>query len=154
MNERAKLEQQLAADLRAITSESGQVGHHFARQHHMRSTDLHALLHLMVAETAGQPLSSKQLAQRLDMTPAAMTYLVERVVNAGHVRRDTDDADRRKVLLRLEGDAMTLGRDFFAPLGAHMRAAMADLPDDDLHAARAVMAAMTAAMKAFEGELH
>jgi DNA-binding MarR family transcriptional regulator len=119
----------------------------------MRSTDLHALLHLMVAETAGEPLGPKQLAQRLDLSGAAVTYLVDRVVSAGHVRREVDPCDRRRVVLRLEGDAMTLGREFFAPLGAQLHAAMSGLPDDDLCAARAVMVAMTAAMAAFESEL-
>jgi DNA-binding MarR family transcriptional regulator len=153
MAARAELEALISADLRAITSGSSGVGQRFARQHHLRSTDLHALLHLMVAETAGEPLSLGQLRERLDLSAAAVTYLVDRVVSAGHVRREADHDDRRKVLLRLEGDAMALGRDFFRPLGAHLYAAVADLPDEDLHAAHRVVAAMRVAMSAFEGEL-
>jgi hypothetical protein len=48
---------------------------------------------------------------------------------------------------------MALGRDFFRPLGAHLQAAVADLPDEDLHAAHRVVAAMTVAISGFEGEL-
>jgi len=48
---------------------------------------------------------------------------------------------------------MLRGRDFFRPLGAHLHAATAELPDDDLCAARTVMAAMLVAMSAFEDEL-
>jgi DNA-binding MarR family transcriptional regulator len=153
MPDRAKLIEQLAADLRAISVGSGQMGHHFARLHRLPRTDLHALLHMMVAETVGEPLHSRQLGERMGLSNAAVTYLVDRVVNTGHVRRETDDADRRKVVLRLENSAMNLGREFFAPLGAHMHAAMADLPDDDLRAAHEVAVAMNAAMSTFEKEL-
>ena len=48
---------------------------------------------------------------------------------------------------------MGLGRHFFAPLGAHLAAATAELSDDDLRAAHAVMAAMTEAMTVFESQL-
>jgi DNA-binding MarR family transcriptional regulator len=153
MASRAELEALLSADLRAITSGSSRVGQHFGRLHHVRSTDLHALLHIMVAETAGQLLTSGQLCERLDLSGAAVTYLIDRLVGAGHVRREADPADRRKVLLRLQGDAMALGQDFFRPLGAQLHAAVADLFDDDLCAAHAVMTAMMVAMSAFEDEL-
>ena len=153
MPDREELLAQLAADLRAITVGSGQMGHHFARQHRLPRTDLQALLHMMVAETVGEPLHARQLGQRMDLSNAAVTYLVERVVKAGHVRRETDSSDRRKVLLRLENSAMNLGREFFGPLGAHMHAAMAELSDDDLRAAHDVAVAMNAAMAAFEDEV-
>ena len=48
---------------------------------------------------------------------------------------------------------MELARAFFTPLGAHLRSALAELPDADLKAAHRVLTAMTAAMSAFESEL-
>jgi len=100
MATRAQLEALMWADLRAITAGSGRVGQHFAHLHHLRSTDLHALLHLMVAETAGEPLTAGRLCAHLDLSGAAITYLIDRMVNAGHVRREPHHTDRRKVLLR------------------------------------------------------
>jgi hypothetical protein len=78
---RAELEKLMAADLRAMTARSDRVGRYFARQHDLHSSDLQALLHIMVAETAGEPLNSTQLRERMDISNAAITYLVDRVMS-------------------------------------------------------------------------
>jgi DNA-binding MarR family transcriptional regulator len=143
----------MSADMRAVTAQSDRVGRYFARLHHVSGSDFHALLHVMVAETAGTALTMAQLRQRMDVSPAAITYLVDRMIDAGHVRRESDPADRRKALLRYEASGMELVREFFTPLGVHLRAALADLPDKDLVAAHRVLTAMIAAMSTFESEL-
>lgn len=43
----------IAADVRAMNAESDQIGRHFAGQHEVGANDFRALLHIMVAETAG-----------------------------------------------------------------------------------------------------
>jgi hypothetical protein len=48
---------------------------------------------------------------------------------------------------------MELAQKFFAPLGIHLRNALAELPDKDLIAAHRVFNAMIDAMSTFEGEL-
>jgi DNA-binding MarR family transcriptional regulator len=143
----------MSADMRAVTAQSDRIGRHFARQNDVSGNDFHALLHVMVAETAGKPLTMAELRHRMDVSPAAITYLVDRMIEAGHVRREADPGDRRKALLRYEQSGMELAHGFFSPLGAHVHAALADLPDEDLLAAHRVSAAMIAAMSAFEGEL-
>jgi DNA-binding MarR family transcriptional regulator len=150
---RAELEKLMSADMRAITAQSDRIGRHFARRHHVSSSDFHALLHIMVAETGGTPLTLAQLRERMGVSPAAITYLVDRMIEAGHIRREPDPADRRKWLLRYEEQGMALARDFFTPLGLHLRAALADLVDKDLIAAHRVFTAMIAAMSKFEQEL-
>ena len=150
---RAELEWQLSADIRAITARSDRVGRHFARVNEVSSGDFHALLHIMVSETAGAPLTMAQLRQRMDVSPAAITYLVDRMIDAGHIRREPDPDDRRKWLLRYQESGMSLAHAFFKPLGAHLSAAMADLSDKDLVAAHRVFAAMIDAMTTFEDEL-
>jgi DNA-binding MarR family transcriptional regulator len=89
----------------------------------------------------------------MDVSPAAITYLVDRMIDAGHVRRESDPSDRRKARLRYEASGMELAHGFFSPLGAHMRAALAGLPDRDLLAAHRVFGAMIAAMSTFEAEI-
>jgi DNA-binding MarR family transcriptional regulator len=143
----------MSADMRAVTAQSDRLGRYFARQNEVSGNDFHALLHVMVAETAGKPLTMADLRQRMDVSPAAITYLVDRMIEAGHVRREADPADRRKALLRYEDSAMELAREFFTPLGVHLRSALADLSDKDLLAAHRVFSAMLAAMSTFEGEL-
>lgn len=151
--DRAELEKLMSADMRAITAQSDRIGRHFARQHDVNGTDFHALLHIMVAETAGTPLTSAQLRQRMDVSPAAITYLVDRMIDAGHIRREPDPLDRRKTLLRYEKPGMALARSFFNPLGAELRSALTDLPDRDLAAAHRVFMGMVAAMSTFEAQL-
>ena len=150
---RPQLENLMSADMRAVTAQSDRVGRYFARQHDVSGNDFHALLHVMVAETAGTPLTMAQLRQRMDVSPAAITYLVDRMIDAGHIRRESDPADRRKALLRYESSGMDLAHGFFAPLGAHLRAELAELPDADLMAAHRVFSAMLAAMSTFEDDL-
>ena len=150
---RPELEQLMSADMRAVTAQSDRIGRHFARQNDVSGNDFHALLHVMVAETAGTPLTMAQLRQRMDVSPAAITYLVDRMIDAGHVRRESDPLDRRKARLRYEASGMELAHGFFNPLGAHMRAALADIPDRDLLAAHRVFGAMISAMSTFEAEI-
>ena len=143
----------MSADMRAVTAQSDRIGRHFARQNDVSGSDFHALLHVMVAETAGTPLTMAQLRQRMDVSPAAITYLVDRMIDAGHVRRESDPSDRRKARLRYEESGMELAHGFFQPLGAHLRAALAGLPDRDLLAAHRVFSAMITAMSTFEAEI-
>jgi DNA-binding MarR family transcriptional regulator len=139
--------------MRAITAQSDRIGRHFARTNDVGSSDFHALLHIMVGETAGKPLSLAQLRQRMDVSPAAVTYLVDRMIEAGHIRREPNPEDRRKWLLRYEESGMALAQGFFGPLRVHLSAAMADLSDADLDAAHRVFNAMVAALSTFEDEL-
>lgn len=150
---RADLEKLMSADMRAATAQSDRLGRYFARQNDVSGNDFHALLHVMVAETAGKPLTMAQLRQRMDVSPAAITYLVDRMIDAGHVRRESDPSDRRKALLRYEESGMELAHAFFTPLGVHVRNALADLPDKDLIAAHRVFTALIEAMSTFESEI-
>ena len=151
--DRAELEKLMSVDMRAITAQSDRIGRHFARQNDVSGTDFHALLHIMVAETAGEPLTAAQLRRRMDVSPAAITYLVDRMIDAGHVRREPDPQDRRKTLLRYEKPGMALARSFFTTLGADLRAALAALSDRDLAAAHRVFTSMMEAMAHFESRL-
>jgi DNA-binding MarR family transcriptional regulator len=151
--DRAELEKLMSADMRAITAQSDRIGRHFARQNDVSGNDFHALLHIMVAETTGTPLTPAQLRRHMDVSPAAITYLVDRMIEAGHVRREPDPTDRRKTLLRYEKPGMALARSFFNPLGAELQSALTDLSDRDLAAAHRVFTAMIAAMSTFESRL-
>jgi len=150
---RAALEWQVAADLRVLTAESEQIGRVFAFQHDVRPTDFRALLHIMVAETTGQLITSGELRQRMGLSGAAITYLVDRMMASGHIKRESDPGDRRKVILRYSESGLDTARAFFAPLGIHARTALADLPDADLAAARRVFAALIDAMRRYQDEL-
>ena len=136
-----------------LSTESDQIGRLFAMSHEVRPTDFRALLHIMVAETAGRPMTSGDLRQRMGLSGAAITYLVDRLIDSGHIRRDSHPDDRRKVILRYSDPGLATARSFFTPLGMHTRAALTDLPDADLAAAHRVFTALVAATRHFRGEL-
>lgn len=150
---RDELESLISADLRELSTESDQIGRMFALIHSLRPNDFRALLYIMVAELGGRPMSSSDLSQRLGLSGSAITYLVDRLIDAGHIRRDDDPADRRKVVLRNDESGLATARSFFSPLNAHTRFALADLPDADLTAAHRVFAALIDALRCFQHEL-
>jgi DNA-binding MarR family transcriptional regulator len=151
--ERAALESQITADLRILTAESEQIGRVFAVAHDVRPTDFRALLHVMVAETTGRPITSGELRQQMGLSGAAITYLVDRMMASGHITRQSDPGDRRKVILRHSESGLETARAFFAPLGLHVRTAMADLPDADLAAAHRIFTALNESMRRYQEEL-
>lgn len=147
------LEALISADLREISTESDQIGRLFAQSHDLRLNDFRALLHIMVADAAGRPMTSGDLSQRMGLSGSAITYLVDRLIDAGHIRRDSHPDDRRKVILRYGESGLATARSFFGPLATHTRAALAGLPDVDLVAAHRVLAALIDAMRHFQGEM-
>jgi MarR family transcriptional regulator, organic hydroperoxide resistance regulator len=106
-----------------------------------------------VAETAGAPLTSGELCHKMGLSAAAITYLVERMIDSGHIRRESDPADRRKVILRHADHNPDMADAFFAPLAAHTRVAMAELPDADLWAGHGVLTALIEGMRRFHDEI-
>lgn len=150
---RDELESLITADLRELSTGSDQIGQLFALIHSLRPNDFRALLYIMVAEMGGRPMTSSDLSQRMGLSGSAITYLVDRLIDAGHIRRDNDPADRRKVVLRNDEFGLATARSFFSPLDAHTRLALADLPDADLTAAHRVFAALIDALRCFQDEL-
>ncbi len=79
-----------------------------------------------------QPLSHKALAKKLQLTPGAITQLLEGLEEAGLIVRTTDPADRRVVLLSLT----PLGEDkieAFKQLGKQLlRDVFTKLEDEEL----------------------
>jgi DNA-binding MarR family transcriptional regulator len=151
--DRAQLESVISADLRALNAQADRIGRFFADLHGLSATEFHALLHIMVGETSQSPLTAGHLRQRMGLTNAGVTYLVRRMIAAGHIRRDTDPTDRRKAILRYEPHGMELARSFFTHLGAANRAAIAGFTDQELATAHQVMSTLAASMDHFREQL-
>jgi DNA-binding MarR family transcriptional regulator len=151
--ERLRLEALLAADARALTAQSDQVARVFAAVHRLRPSDFRALLHILVAETAGAPLTSGELRHKMGLSAAAITYLVERMIDSGHIRRDSDPNDRRKVILRHADRNLDMAGAFFSPLAAHTHVALAELPDADLSAGHRALTALIDGLRRFHDEI-
>jgi DNA-binding MarR family transcriptional regulator len=150
---RAQLERRMGADLRELTSESDWISRSFAEQNHASANEFRALLFVMLAERTGVQLSAGDLRKQMGLSGAAITYLVERMADNGHLRRETDPSDRRKVILRYGQHGMSVAMEFFGKLLKHNEHAMAHLPDEDLEAAHRVFGALIAAMRSFQEDL-
>ncbi|MFB7874237.1 MarR family winged helix-turn-helix transcriptional regulator [Nocardia sp. NPDC056064] len=150
---RTELEIGIARDLRALTAISEQIGHVFARSNTLRPNDFRALMHIATAEAEGAPLTAGQLSKLMGVSAPAVTYLVERMIESGHLARVPDTTDRRRVHLGYTEHGMAVAAGFFGPLSARTRAALADLPDADLAAAHRVFAGITTALREFYAEL-
>lgn len=150
---RLELELRLAEQFAALSTASRHIEHRFSARERLHQTDFRALGAIYVAENEGRPLTASALAAEIDLSSGAATHVVERLVASGHVLRDTDPADRRKVILRYadHGRAVALG--FFLPLARHTHTSMAGHSDDDIRAAIGVISSAVAAMRAYGDEL-
>ncbi|EMD28288.1 Transcriptional regulator, MarR family [Amycolatopsis azurea DSM 43854] len=68
----------------------------------INATDLAAMEHL----TTDGPLTAKELADRLRVSTAASTHIVDRLEKAGHIVRRPHATDRRKVLVEPVAESM------------------------------------------------
>lgn len=152
-SERDAVEALVVSDVQALSAESDDLGRVFSARHNLASNDFRALLHVMVAESAGEPLTQSQLGQRVGVSGAAITYLVDRMVESGHMRRDAHPADRRKVLLRYADHGSAVARGFFTPLAEHTSTALQQFSSDELTVGHRVLTALIDSMRVFNAEL-
>lgn len=150
---RKRARDSIVADVQALSAESDRLGRTFSTRHKLGFNDFHALLHVMVADAAGTPLTQRELGDRIDVSGPAVTYLVDRMVDTGHFRREPHPTDRRKVVLRFADHGGDVARAFFAPLGDHTERALEGFTVDELSTAHAVMAAVIEAMQRFRAGL-
>ncbi|MFC3985090.1 MarR family winged helix-turn-helix transcriptional regulator [Streptosporangium jomthongense] len=102
--------------LRAITVELDRMGERFAAGHDLHPTDVRALICLLDAARTGTPATPGTLGASLGLNSAGTTAVVDRLERLGHVRRERDTRDRRRVLLKVDESAVALGWGFFGPL--------------------------------------
>jgi DNA-binding MarR family transcriptional regulator len=84
---------------------------------------------LAVLEGAGQPLSPTTIAQRLIVTTASITSLLDTLERRGLVERRPDPEDRRKLLVAITDDGLALVDQFLPEVVALQTAVMAQLSE-------------------------
>lgn len=112
------------------------------RRMRLHPTDLAAMSHLSREDG---PIGPGELGQRLGLSPAAATELVDRLTAAGHVERHRDLADRRRIRLEPSGDAVAGVRAHIDTLIAALDAAAAATPPEDRATVLAFLRRVTAA---------
>jgi DNA-binding MarR family transcriptional regulator len=137
--------------LRAVSVEFGLRQAEFAARHGLHPTDVRALVCLLDLERAGEPATAGLLGTRLGLNSAGTTSAIDRLERLGHVARRRDPADRRRVLLRVEPEAVRLGREFFGPLIDGVRAAVEPYTEAERATVRGFLTAARAALTARPG---
>lgn len=132
---------------------SQRIGHAFADVQQLHPTDFRAVAAIYRAQLGGQQLSAQALARVLDLSPAAITYVIDRLVAAGHVRRERDPADGRRVVLAYDTAGMAMARSFFDPLKLAHSSALASFRAEELATTERVLASVVGALDSFEHRL-
>ena len=118
--------------LRAVAVALNVYAARFAEANGLHPTDLRAVIGLLDAERAGITATPGWLGESLRLNSASVTALLDRLERLGHVRRERDAADRRRVLLSVTPGAKELGWAFFGPPMGRMLEAMRGYRDDEL----------------------
>ena len=95
--------------LRRLSSDLQEVGRDFGGRHEMNPSDVRALVLVLDAQRRGVDIGPSALAADLGMSAASVTALVDRLESVGHLRREPDPHDRRRVVLHVGDDAQRLG---------------------------------------------
>ncbi len=128
--------------VRALVMESNRFLEIFSAAHELHPTDMTALNLIM---TARSPLTPGTLAKALNLSASATTSVLDRLARAGHVVRDRDPDDRRRVELRALDAATALAATFFQPLAREYSAAWEKLSAEDRQVVAGFLAGTTEA---------
>lgn len=118
-------------------------GHHIG----LHRSDLTAMNIISQAARRGDRLTPSEVAQRMSLSPAAVTALVDRLAKAGHLERQADDRDRRRVRLDVSEQAVGVSMRMFRPLTAAMSTALEPYSDEELELVTRVLSDLSAAVE-------
>jgi DNA-binding MarR family transcriptional regulator len=95
-------------------------------------TDLRCLDMLVEEAGQGRQLTPKELAEASQLSPSAITTVLDRLAAAGYVRRIRDEDNRRLVRIALTPALIEAVTELFAPAGADWAAQLDSFSDDEL----------------------
>ena len=132
--------------LRDLATAGSEATTALARRMTMHPTDLAAMSHIAYA---ADQLGPGELSSRLGITPAATTDLIDRLEAAGHVLRERNPTDRRRVRLVPTESAKAAVRQQLADLLEHLDAVSEDFTPTEREAIQRYLEAVAAAYRDF-----
>lgn len=121
-----------------------------ALRHHQLSRGAREAL--AVLEGAGHPLSPTIIAERLIVTTASVTSLLDTLERRGLVERKPDPTDRRKLLVEITPDGAALVDRFLPEVVALQTAALAGLTEPQRRQLVKLLATVDAGLAALDPE--
>jgi len=91
-------------------------------------------------------ISAGELAETLHIHPSSLTGMLKRLEDADMIRRESDPFDRRRALLTLSRKGVRLNDQHEGTIEATMEAALSQIPKARVTIAKAVLAAIAAAL--------
>ncbi|MFJ8961767.1 MarR family winged helix-turn-helix transcriptional regulator [Lentzea sp. NPDC102401] len=116
----------LSMMVRALVMESNRFLEIFSAAHELHPTDMTALNLIMT-----EPMTPGTLAKALNLSASATTSVLDRLEKAGHLTRERDPDDRRRVELQVLDRATALAATFFQPLAREYAAVWGEMSDAD-----------------------
>jgi DNA-binding MarR family transcriptional regulator len=132
------------AGLVALGVEMGSLTGRFAATTGLHPTDVRALW--LLAEPEAPPTAG-ELGVRLDLSSGAATRAVDRLERAGYVERVRDPDDRRRVGLRLTGEAEAVTGAFFGRVASVVGEAIEGFTEPELAVAARFLSRIHEAMR-------
>jgi DNA-binding MarR family transcriptional regulator len=80
----------------------------------------------------GGPSTASALATRVNLTTGSASRMIDRLHAAGHVTRQPDPADRRRVIIEATPASLDLVASFYEPLNDRLRAALQGFDTEQL----------------------
>jgi DNA-binding MarR family transcriptional regulator len=123
-----ELSDQVAASLRALSTEIDRLDQAAADRYGLNRTDMRAL---DIVGRAG-PLAPTALARKLGFTTGGVTSVLDRLEQAGYVRRQPHPGDRRRQVVQTTEATTGMDREVFGGLIAKTSDLLATYTDDQL----------------------
>jgi DNA-binding MarR family transcriptional regulator len=131
-DERVQRRERVLSALKAYSMAQKEYGQVFARSQKMHTSDAAAIVEILIAERRGAPLTPARLAERIALSPAATSTLLNRLEEAGDVVRRRGHQDRRVATLHGTARVQERADAFYAPLNQAVDDVMTGYSDAEL----------------------
>ena len=121
-----------------------------ARRYRLSHAALNALA---VIEGAGGPVPAGQVSAQMHISTATMTSVLDTLERNGYIQRQSDPADRRRVLVDITPSAQALLDEVLPAVQQLVTATMSPLGEQTLHTLLDVLTAANAALDAAPRDL-
>lgn len=139
--------------LQKFTNEADRYAETVRRKHGLARNDVHALNAVMEAERLGERTTPGALRERLVLSSAAMTSVIDRLEASGHLERRHSHEDRRQVEVTPTPSARETGREMFDPMVQHMLPILAEYTPRQLELVEGMVTRLTQAIADARREL-
>ncbi|THG30013.1 MarR family winged helix-turn-helix transcriptional regulator [Naasia lichenicola] len=113
----------------------------------MNETDLLALRFLLGEQRAGREVKNRDLADRLKISTASVTVLLDRLERSGHVERRKHPTDRRSIVIVATVESDREVRETLGPMHRRMLALVDEMTGEERTTVARFLAGMAAAVE-------